>query len=212
MPSEHELLPAQGRCRRRRKIQAGAAGCRAVQCGSRRPLLTQAAGRRCRVMPVSQSDRLHACGRRRVLTRMYSPCGCRSVSPLAPVGNVPVFKRPIFGQACFAWRIVDDISVLVSPAPLRLPINKLAAELAVSPTVAGHRHPIRAARRHRSLSRTEMVLGTAYLCGNSPLPSSTAKLGSATSTTSSLYRSSFNSIMTVLSGLCTSQKTCFPCW
>jgi hypothetical protein len=46
--------------------------------------------------------------------------------------------------------------------------------------------------------------------GNTALTISTAALGSVTSTTNSLYRSSFSSITTVFSGLCTSQKTRLP--
>ena len=68
---------------------------------------------------------------------------CRSVSPLALVRNVPVFKRAIFRQACFTWRSVDEIAVLVSLAVLLLPIDELAAEFAVFSTRVSHWYPIR---------------------------------------------------------------------
>lgn len=63
--------------------------------------------------------------------------------PLALVRNVPVFKHAVFRQACFTWRGVDDIAVLVSFTGLLLPIDELAAEFAVLPACVGHLYPIR---------------------------------------------------------------------
>ena len=68
--------------------------------------------------------------------------------PLALVRNVPVFKHAVFRQACFTWRGVDDIAVLVSFAILFFPIDELATEFAVSPTRVSHPYPIKTAHRY----------------------------------------------------------------
>jgi hypothetical protein len=72
--------------------------------------------------------------------------------PLALVRNVPVLKRAIFRQAGFTWRGVDNVAVLVSLALLVLPIDKLAAELAVFLACVRHWYPIRTIHRYRSFS------------------------------------------------------------
>jgi hypothetical protein len=79
--------------------------------------------------------------------------------PLALVRNVPVLKRAIFRQACFTWRGMDDIAVLVGLALLLLPIDKLAAEFAVFSTRVRHWYPIRTVHRYRSFSS----IGNAHL-------------------------------------------------
>jgi hypothetical protein len=55
----------------------------------------------------------------------------------------------------------------------------------------------------RTITVRNFMSGNAFFSypGNAALMSSTAAFGSATSTTSSLYRSSFNTITTVFSGL-----------
>jgi hypothetical protein len=84
---------------------------------------------------------------------------CCSVLPLALVRNVPVFKRAILRQACFTWRGIDNIAVLVSLALLSLPIDELAAEFAVFAVRVRHWCPIRTVHRYRSFSS----IGNAHL-------------------------------------------------
>ena len=67
--------------------------------------------------------------------------------PLALVRNVPVLKCAVFRQAGFTWWRVDDIAVLVSLALLLLPIDELAAEIAVFPARVRHWCPIRTVHR-----------------------------------------------------------------